>query len=187
MKLNLQNFGHWMRRADSFEKTVMLGKIEGRRKGDDRGWDGWMASPTQWTWVWVNSGSWLWTGRPSVLWFMGSQRVAHDWATGLTNLCKYNPIAYILFNLLLHLQGLSSLWPVMDFYCHMLLWMLQYSLIDLLFPTELHVFHLHRLVAYSCIPFWELPLAKVTLCLRGILWELTEWGRDIVSKQTRLR
>ena len=42
-------------------------------EGDDRGWDGWMASPTQWTWVWVDSGSWWWTGRPGVLWFMGSQ------------------------------------------------------------------------------------------------------------------
>ena len=52
-------------------------------EGDDRGWDGWMASLTQWTWVWVNSGSWWWTGRPGVLWFMGSQRVGHDWATEL--------------------------------------------------------------------------------------------------------
>ena len=52
-------------------------------EGDDRGWDGWMASPTQWTWVWVNSGSWWWTGRPSVLWFMGSWRVGHNWATEL--------------------------------------------------------------------------------------------------------
>jgi len=50
-------------------------------KGDDRGWDGWMASPTQWTWVWVNSGSWWWTGRPGVLQSMGSQRVEHNWAT----------------------------------------------------------------------------------------------------------
>ena len=52
-------------------------------EGDDRGWDGWMASPTQWAWVWVNSGSWWWTGSPGVLWFMGSQRVGHDWATEL--------------------------------------------------------------------------------------------------------
>ena len=52
-------------------------------EGDDRRWDGWMASPTQWAWVWVNSGSWWWTGRPGVLWFMGSQRVGHDWATEL--------------------------------------------------------------------------------------------------------
>ena len=52
-------------------------------EGDDRGWDGWMASLTQWTWIWVNSGSWWWTGRPGVLRFMGSQRVGHDWATEL--------------------------------------------------------------------------------------------------------
>ena len=52
-------------------------------KGDNRGWDGWMASATQWTWVWVNSGSWWWTGRPGVLRCMGSQRVGHDWATEL--------------------------------------------------------------------------------------------------------
>ena len=52
-------------------------------EGDDRGWDGWMASLTWWTWVWVNSGSWWWTGRPGVLWFMGSQRVGHDWLTDL--------------------------------------------------------------------------------------------------------
>ena len=52
-------------------------------EGDDRGWDGWMASLTRWTWVWVNSGSWWWTGRPGVLQFTGSQRVGHDWATEL--------------------------------------------------------------------------------------------------------
>ena len=52
-------------------------------EGDGRGWDGWMASPTRWTWVWVNSGSWWWTGRPGVLQFMGLQRVGHDWATEL--------------------------------------------------------------------------------------------------------
>ena len=54
-----------------------------RGEGDDRGWDGWMASLTRWTWVWVNSGSWWWTGRPGMLWFMGSQRVGHDWVTEL--------------------------------------------------------------------------------------------------------
>ena len=52
-------------------------------EGDNRGWDGWMESLTWWTWVWVNSGSWWWTGRPGVLWFMGSQRVGHDWVTEL--------------------------------------------------------------------------------------------------------
>ena len=52
-------------------------------KGDDKGWGGWMASPTRWTWVWVNCRSWWRTGSPGVLWFMGSQRVGHDWATEL--------------------------------------------------------------------------------------------------------
>ena len=52
-------------------------------EGGDRGWDGWMASPTRWTWVWANSESWWWIGRPGVLQSMGSQTVRHDWATGL--------------------------------------------------------------------------------------------------------
>ena len=83
-----------MWRIDSLEKTLMLGGIGGRWKGGDRGWDGWMASPTRWTWVWVNSGRWWWTGRPGVLQFMGSQRVGHDWATELIIsrlLEAYNP------------------------------------------------------------------------------------------------
>ena len=58
-------------------------ELGARGEGDDRGWDGWMASLTQWTWVWVNSGSWWWTGWPGVLQFMGLQRVGHDWATEL--------------------------------------------------------------------------------------------------------
>ena len=53
----------------------------GAGEGGARGWDGWMASLTRWTWIWVNSGSWWWTGRPGVLLLMGSQRVGHDWAT----------------------------------------------------------------------------------------------------------
>ena len=83
LKLKLQYFGHLMRRIDSLEKTLMLGGIGAGGEGDARGWDGWMASLTRWMWVWVNSGSWWWTGRPGVLQFMGSQRVGHDWATDL--------------------------------------------------------------------------------------------------------
>ena len=83
LKLKLQYFGYLKPRAGSFEKTLMLGKIEGRRRNDNEGWDGWMASQTQWTWVWFNSGSWWWTGRPGMLQSMGSQRVGHDWATEL--------------------------------------------------------------------------------------------------------
>ena len=67
LKLKLQYFGHLVWKTDSLEKTLMLGKIMGMKRRDDRGWDSWMASPTQWTWVWVNSGSWWWTGRPGML------------------------------------------------------------------------------------------------------------------------
>ena len=60
----------------------------GEGEGDDRGWDGWMASPTQWTWVWVDSGSWWWTGRRGMLQSMGSQSIGHNWVTELTELIE---------------------------------------------------------------------------------------------------
>ena len=82
-KLKLQFFDHLMRRADSSGKTLMLGRIRGKRRRRNRGWDGWIASLTQWTWVWANSRSWWWTGKPDVLQSMGSQKVGHDWATEL--------------------------------------------------------------------------------------------------------
>ena len=83
LKLKLQYFGHLMQRTDSFEKTLCWERLKAAGERDDRVWDGWKASPTQWTWVWVNSGSWWWTGRPWVLQSMGSQRLGHDWATEL--------------------------------------------------------------------------------------------------------
>ena len=85
LKLKLQYPGQLMHRTDSLEKTLMLGKIEGRRRRGWQRWDGWMASPTQWTWVWVDSGNWWWTGRPGLLQSMGLQRVGHDWASELTD------------------------------------------------------------------------------------------------------
>ena len=78
LKLKLQYFGHLMGRHWCWERL----KAGGER--DDRGWDGWMASLTQWAWVWVNSRSWWWTGWPGVLQSMGTQRVGHDWATELS-------------------------------------------------------------------------------------------------------
>ena len=67
---------HWKR--PGWWKRLKAGGV-----GDNRGWDGWMASPTQWTWVWASSGSWWWTGKPGVPQFMGLQRVGYDWATEL--------------------------------------------------------------------------------------------------------
>ena len=88
LKLKLQYFGHLIQRADSFEKTLMLGKIEGRRRRVRQRMRGWMASLTQWTWVWVDFWSWWWTGRPGMMQFMGSQRVGCDW----TELSPFSPI-----------------------------------------------------------------------------------------------
>ena len=79
LMLKLQYFGHLMWRANSLEKILMLGLKAGG--GDGRGWNGWMASQTRWTWVWANSGRWLRTGKTSRLQSMGLQRVGHNWAT----------------------------------------------------------------------------------------------------------
>ena len=94
--LKLQYFGHLMQRVDSLEKTLMLGGIGGRRR---RGCNGWMASPTRWMWVWVNSRSWWWTGRHGVLQFTGLQRVGHDWATELN---RHISQSLILWTLIQH-------------------------------------------------------------------------------------
>ena len=81
LKLKLQYFGHLTRRVDSLEKTLMLGGIVDRRRGRQR--MRWLDGITDLIWVWVNSGSWWWTGRPGMLGFMGSQRVGHNWAAEL--------------------------------------------------------------------------------------------------------
>ena len=83
LKLKLQCSDHLMRRTDSFEKIWCWERLKAGGEADDRGWDGWMASPIRWTWVWVSSGSWWWTGKLGVLQSMGSQRVGHNWATKL--------------------------------------------------------------------------------------------------------
>ena len=108
LKMKLQYFGHQMQRTDSLEKTLMLGKIEGRRR---RGWQrmsGWMASPTQWTWVRVDSGSWWWTGRPGVLRFMGvtkSHRRLNEW-TELNREWNYTLLSEKAVNVILQVAVL---------------------------------------------------------------------------------
>ena len=89
LKLKLQYFGHLM-----WPKSWLTGKKldagkdwSQEEKGDDRGWDGWIASLTQWTWIWASFRSWWWTGRPGMLQSMGLQRVRHDWATELNWRC----------------------------------------------------------------------------------------------------
>ena len=83
LKVKLQYFVHLMRRADFLKRPLCWEGLKARGEGDDRGWDGWVASPTQWTWVWASSGSRWWTGKPGMLQSLGSQRVGHDCVTEL--------------------------------------------------------------------------------------------------------
>ena len=80
---NSNTLATWWEELTYLKRPWCWERLRAGGEGDDRGWDGWMASPNRWTWVWVDSGSWWWTGRPGVLWFIGSQRVGHDWPTQL--------------------------------------------------------------------------------------------------------
>ena len=81
LKLGLQYLAHLMQITDSVDKPLMLGKIEGRKRRGDRGWDGWMASPIQWIWTWANSRRWWGMEKPGVFQSMGSPRVGHNLVT----------------------------------------------------------------------------------------------------------
>ena len=81
LMLKLQHFAHLMRRVELLEKTLMMGKIEGRRRRGHRGWDGWIASVIQWTWLGANSRRWWRTGKPGMLQSTELQRIRHDLAT----------------------------------------------------------------------------------------------------------
>jgi len=80
---NANTLATWCEELTHWKRPWCWERLRAGGEGDDRGWDGWMASSTRWTWVWVDSRSWWWTGRPGMLQFMGSQRVGHDWATEL--------------------------------------------------------------------------------------------------------
>ena len=88
LKLKLQ-FATWCEELTHWKRPWCWKRLKEGGEGEDRGWDGWMASLTQWTWVWASSGRWWRTGEPRVLQSMGSQRVRHDWVTGLTDYSIY--------------------------------------------------------------------------------------------------
>ena len=81
LKLKLQYFGHWCKEQTHWKRLWCWERLKAGREGDDRRWADWMASPTQWIWVWANSGTWWRTGRPGMLQSMGSKRVGNDWVT----------------------------------------------------------------------------------------------------------
>ena len=90
LRLKLSTLSTWCKELPHLKRLWCWEGLGAGGEGDDRGGDSWMASPTQWIWVWVNSRSWWWTGRPGVLWFMGSQRAGHDWVTEM-NWCFSYP------------------------------------------------------------------------------------------------
>ena len=95
LNLKLQYFGHLMQKPTHWEIPWCWKRLKAGGEGDDRGWDGWMASLTQWTWVWISSGSWWWTGKSGVLQSMGSQRVGSDWETELSwTWCTWHTSVY---------------------------------------------------------------------------------------------
>ena len=105
----------WCKEPTHWKRPWCWERVKTGGEGDDRGWDGWMASLTRWMWVWVNSKSWWWTGRPGVLRFIGSQRVGHDWATELnwTEPTKSVIICYAyVLSRFSHVQLFASLWTV---------------------------------------------------------------------------
>ena len=101
LKLKLQYFGHLMQKLTHWKRPWCWERLKVGGEGDNRVWDGWMASLTQWTWVWVNSGSWWWTGRPGVLQSMGSQ--------SRTRLSDWTELNSTVLALLYFLYLLSSL------------------------------------------------------------------------------
>ena len=80
---NSNTLAIWYKELIHWKRPRCWEKLKAGGEGGDRGWNDWMASPTQWTWVWASCGSWWWTGKPGVLQSMGLQRVGHDWATEL--------------------------------------------------------------------------------------------------------
>ena len=104
LKLKPSTLPTWCKELTHWKGPWCWERLRAGGEGDDRGWDGWLASPTQWTWVWVDSGSWWWTGWPGMLQSMGSQRVRHDWFTELNwslqmqIVFKVLPIPYFIFS-----------------------------------------------------------------------------------------
>ena len=111
---NSSTLATWCEELTHLKRPWCWERLRAGGEGDNIGWDGWLASPTRWTLVWVNSGSWWWTGKPGVLWFMGSQKVGHDWVTELNwtgSQCKI--FLYVLLIVKKHRE--PFFWRIIDF------------------------------------------------------------------------
>ena len=96
---NSNTLATWCKELTHWKRPWCWERLKAGEEGGDRGWDGWLASPTRWIWVWVSSGSWWWTGKTGVLRSMGSQRVRHNWATELrTNPAQCHSVLVTLWS-----------------------------------------------------------------------------------------
>ena len=111
---NSNTLATWCKELTPWKRPWCWERLKAGGEVDDRGWDGWIASLTRWTWVWASFGSWWWTGRPGVLQFMGLQRVGHDWATELSWIFHCMYISHLLH--LFFCQWIFRLLPYLD-YC----------------------------------------------------------------------
>ena len=111
LMLKLQYFGQWCEELTHWKTPRCWERLKEGGEGDDRGWDGWMASLTRWTWVWVDSGSWWWTGKPGVLQSMGSQKVGHN----LVNEQIILPSLKCTVPFFFYIHGTVQLSPVSNF------------------------------------------------------------------------
>ena len=135
-----------------------------RGEGDEGGWDGWMASPTRWTWIWVNSRSWWWTRRPGVLQFMGSQRVGHDWVTELNWTEPYtNPCSATV-----NTTALGYFWPV---YLWVRIWDVR------VLNLKIHICMIW-LVSYFMGTHFTFPFQSDVAC-KGWISDLHLWTTDL--------
>ena len=118
MKLNSNTLATWCEELTHLKRPWCWERLWAGEKGDNRGWDGWMVSLTQWTWVWLNSESWWWIGRPGMLQFMGLQRVGHDWATELIRKLPRSPCTYEFYQRACWICCSTPLWPCRNIHLH---------------------------------------------------------------------
>ena len=112
LKLKLQYFGHMIQELTHLKRPWCWERLKAGGEGDDRGWDGWMASPTRRTWVWVSSGSWWWTGKPGLVQFMELQRIRHDWVTELTEIAIFYKFKFVFWRIVIFFGDTHGTWWV---------------------------------------------------------------------------
>ena len=122
---NSNTLATWCKELTHWKRPWCWERLRAGGEGGDREWDGWMASPTQWTWVWASSGSWWWTGKPGVLQSMASQRVRQDWATELNWILCCVAMLHFVYPFISWCT--FELFPLWVSYTQMLLWTFEYK------------------------------------------------------------